>query len=78
MSKAWRAWKPALLGALVVLLSACATAPGSGDREIRTASDHSDAEKRARVRLELAGLYFGRGQATTALDEIKKALAAKP
>lgn len=78
MIKSWRAWRPALLGALVVLLSACATAPGSGDREIRTPSDHTDAEKRARVRLELAGLYFGRGQATTALDEIKKALAAKP
>jgi type IV pilus assembly protein PilF len=30
------------------------------------------------VRLELAGLYLGRGQTATALDEIKKALAAKP
>jgi type IV pilus assembly protein PilF len=68
----------ALLGGLSMLMGGCATAPGSGDREIRTASDHSDGEKRARVRLELAGLYFGRGQSTTALDEIKKALAAKP
>lgn len=69
----------ALTGVLLTLLAACATGPGSSsDREIRTVSDQSDAEKRARVRLELAGLYFGRGQATTALDEIKKALAAKP
>lgn len=70
--------KPALLGAALAVVAGCATPPGSSDREIRTVSDHSDAEKRARVRLELAGLYFGRGQSTTALDEIKKALAAKP
>jgi type IV pilus assembly protein PilF len=30
------------------------------------------------VRMELAGLYFGRGQFSTALDEIKQALAARP
>jgi type IV pilus assembly protein PilF len=30
------------------------------------------------VRLELAGLYFGRGQSDTALSEVKLALAAKP
>jgi type IV pilus assembly protein PilF len=64
---------------MLVMLAACATGPGAqSDQEIRTVSDHSDAEKRARVRLELAGLYFGRGQSTTALDEIKKAMAAKP
>lgn len=68
-----RTFAPALIA---VLLAACAgTAP---PREVRTESDQSDAEKRARVRLELAGLYFGRGQAATALDEIKRALAAKP
>lgn len=76
---AGRALRLALAGALLFVLTACATGPGSSsDREIRTVSDHSDAEKRARVRLELAGLYFGRGQSTTALDEIKKSLAAKP
>lgn len=62
---------------LALLLPACATQGGSADREVRTTSDHSDAEKRARVRLELAGLYFGRGQTATALDEVKKAIAAK-
>jgi type IV pilus assembly protein PilF len=30
------------------------------------------------VRLELAGLYFGRGQSSIALDELKLALAIKP
>jgi type IV pilus assembly protein PilF len=53
-------------------------ASGSGDRAPRSASDPSDAERRAAPHLELAGLYFGRGQSDTALDEIKKALAAKP
>jgi type IV pilus assembly protein PilF len=47
-------------------------------REIRTESDQTDADRRARVRLELASAYFGRGQTTTALDEVKLALAAKP
>lgn len=40
--------------------------------------DAANAERRARVRLELAALYFSRGQSTTALDELKLALAAKP
>lgn len=65
----------ALLTGLV--LGGCAAPPTGGD-EIRTASDQSDGEKRARVRLELASAYFGRGQANTALDEVKQALAAKP
>lgn len=47
-------------------------------RDIRTASDVSDLERRARVRLELASAYFARGQLPTALDEVKLALAAKP
>lgn len=47
-------------------------------REIRTASDISEVERRARVRLELASAYFARGQAATALDEVKLALGAKP
>ncbi len=43
-----------------------------------TASDESDASKRARVRLDLASAYFGRGQMTVALDEVKLAIAADP
>ena len=41
-------------------------------------ADLGDAERRAKVRLELAGMYLGRGQPTTALDEVNQALAAKP
>ena len=43
-----------------------------------TASDEPDASKRARVRMELASAYFGRGQMTTALDQIKLSIAADP
>ncbi|MGZ7222968.1 hypothetical protein ACXWPH_10230, partial [Streptococcus pyogenes] len=63
-----------------LLLAACAntaTAP-AGDREIKTDSDQTDADRRAAIRLELAQGYFSRGQFTTALDELKLALQAKP
>jgi type IV pilus assembly protein PilF len=46
----------------------------SGDRP--TASDETDALKRARIRLDLAAAYFAQGQLTTALDEVKLALTA--
>jgi type IV pilus assembly protein PilF len=72
-------WSSAVLGALLMAgLTGCVTQPPAGEREIRTDSDQTSLEKRARVRLELASAYFGRGQATTALDEIKLALVAKP
>ncbi len=64
-----------------LLLSACVSTGGvgaGGEREIRTDSDQSSGEKRARLRLELASAYFGRGQTATALDEVKQALASMP
>lgn len=73
--------KRVAFGALVLLgagLLGCASPGGGEPREIKTASDQNDGERRARVRLELAGAYFSRGQGTTALDEVKQALAAKP
>jgi type IV pilus assembly protein PilF len=70
--------KALLTLALVALLAACAPLPAAVDeREPRTASDQTDGDRRARVRLELASLYFSRGQANTALDEIKRALTFK-
>jgi type IV pilus assembly protein PilF len=60
-------------------LVGCAAPPAAEEpREIRTVSDLTDADRRSRVRLELAAAYFGRGQMTTALDEVKLALLAKP
>lgn len=63
---------------VVLLLSACASTGGDGGREIKTDSDRTDAERRAGIRLELAQGYFSRGQFSTALDEVKLALAARP
>lgn len=70
---------------VVLLLASCArTGPGGlalprGETRDRvTASDEPEATRRARVRLELAGAYYGRGQLTTALDEVKLAIASDP
>jgi type IV pilus assembly protein PilF len=64
---------------MLSLLAACAgTGQGSERHDLATASDQTDADRRANVRLELAAAYFGRGQNTTALDEVKQALQADP
>jgi len=75
--------RPLWLVALAALLSACAGGPGglpAADQPapVLTASDQTDVERRARVRLELATAYFGRGQLPTALDETKLAMQVKP
>ena len=72
-----------VLVAMAALLVGCAATGGAGSTTTATpdritASDESDATKRARVRLELASAYFGRGMMTTALDEVKLAIAADP
>ncbi len=72
--------------ALTFGLSACVTsnqpasgpAPGAAAAPSSTPSEPATAERRAQVRLELAGAYFSRGQMTTALEEIRLALAANP
>ena len=43
-----------------------------------TDSDEPELRKRAKIRLELAVGYFGQGQTTVALDELKQALALDP
>lgn len=65
-----------LLG--VLLLSSCASGGGKDRTDITTNSDLTDVDRRARVRLELATAYFGRGNTTTALDEVKQAITVKP
>lgn len=52
--------------------------PTGSAPDLTTASDQTDAQKRARIRLELASAYYGQGQTSTALDEVKQALAADP
>jgi len=61
----------ALVG-LAVLLTACA---GAGRGDLTTASDDTDARRRARVHLELAASYLAQGKNTYALDAVKQSLA---
>lgn len=67
--------------AVALALAGCA-APGYGPStrvdDLRTESDQTNADRRAQARLELAAAYFARGQLTTALDEVKQALDARP
>ncbi len=70
--------KRLLIVLTAALLAACAGPAPSGEREIKTDSDQTDADRRAGIRLELAQGYFSRGQFNTALDELKQALQAKP
>lgn len=65
-------------------LGGCADGPGSrmsrtsSSGDIVTASDEGDVRKRARLRMELASTYYAQGQFTTALDELKQAVAIDP
>jgi type IV pilus assembly protein PilF len=63
----------------ILMLGACATPRSASVSEApRTESDKTDVDRRVAVRLELAYGYFSRGQYSTALDELKLALQAKP
>ena len=69
---------------LVVLnvVVACAN-PSDGSApsnraDLATASDETDMQKRAKIRLELAVGYLEQGQTNVALDEVKLAIAADP
>ncbi len=71
----------AALALLAALLGAagCATQGGGAPQEPPLpSSEQADVDRRARLRLELASAYYGRGQYSTALEELKLALAAKP
>ncbi len=71
------------VGVIGTLMGGCASSRGEAgaDRprdEIVTASDETDARKRARIRLELAIGYFEQGQTNIALDELKQSISADP
>jgi type IV pilus assembly protein PilF len=69
----------AMVAALLLVLAGCATTTVDVDGRpvARQDADVASPERRALVRLELAALYFGRGQAETALQEVRQAIAAK-
>lgn len=72
----------------LALLTGCATSSGTGfaqsPEEAAYAAtpgggeDESEAQRRARIRLELAASYFEREQFKVALDEIRQVLAINP
>jgi type IV pilus assembly protein PilF len=71
----------AIAGALMLGLGGCASPHPAGTTatgDIPTASDETDARKRARIRLELAVGYFEQGKTEVALDEVKQVIATDP
>lgn len=71
---------------LLVGLAGCVTTGGpaprpyrsTGDDDLKTASDQTNADRLSNTRMELAQAYLGRNQPTDALDQVKQALQAKP
>ncbi|MBL0086010.1 MAG: type IV pilus biogenesis/stability protein PilW [Ideonella sp.] len=59
-------------------LPGCGTPGATEAREAVASTDVTDADRRAKARLELASAYYARGQLETALDEVKLAMHAKP
>jgi type IV pilus assembly protein PilF len=69
----------ALLAIAAMVLAGCASPPPAEAPPLqRKPPSESDMQRRAEVRLELAALYFSRGQAQPALEELRQALAIKP
>jgi type IV pilus assembly protein PilF len=78
-----RSFVTACLLALALALAGCTSTVTrtevKGDDQVRDAPmDEKSVRKLADTRLELASLYFSRGQSDTALSEIKKVLDAMP
>lgn len=70
-----------LLCLAAVLLAACAEQPGLVVPTAETGTivgEVGDPRNRARVRTELASLYYGRGNMAIALEELRIAAAADP
>jgi len=61
-----------------VLLAGCGAPGDRVGSDLPTASDQTDNQRRARIRLQLAIGYYEQRQMAVALDEIKQALAADP
>jgi len=78
---AW-AWRAAACAALALAAgctsSVTRTEAKTDAKPVPAAPDPEQIRRGAAVRLELASLYFSRGQFTTALDEIKQSIQADP
>lgn len=71
-----RYWRIYFLFLITVALIGCSTQVRKASElpEMPTASDQTEPERRAQLRLDLAAAYFENGQIEVALDEIKIAL----
>ena len=74
----WCLVRCTLLAAVAALTACSGVAPRNDKSDLLTASDESDAHKRARVRLELAVNYYSEGKTDIALDELKRSIAVDP
>lgn len=73
----WAGWAAAL-GLVAGCTTTTVTTGPDGRPVVRADNEPASPERRAQVRLELASLYFSRGQVDTALQEVRLALAAQP
>lgn len=83
MSYRMAAWLPMLVLLAAMALGGCVstTTQTQSLADASTAANPDDAasvQRRAGVRMELASLYFGRGQTDTALKELEEALKIQP
>ncbi len=69
-------WAGLLSAALV--LGGCAAGGGPLGPDDASATEETDARKRARIRMELAVGYFEQGQTSVALEELRQVIAADP
>lgn len=76
--QAWAVVLGTVLGLAASFAPQRADAQPAPSRDIQTQSDESEARRRALIRMELATAYYSQGQMTTALDELKQALAVDP
>jgi type IV pilus assembly protein PilF len=69
------------LGVALALLAGCAAAPQPEGPQIESGAivgNTTDPRNRARIRTELASLYYTRGNMNIALEELRLAVAADP
>lgn len=78
MAGGWAVMAWATLGQMAGCANLPATSTSASRSDIVTASDETEQRKRARLRLELATTYYSQGKYTTALDELKQAVAIDP
>ena len=72
-------WSIAVSLVLTLAAAGCALPPPPAQtQDVKTLSDQTDLSRRASIRLQVATQYLEAGQAATALDEIKKAIAIDP